>query len=230
MLSIFKRLKSLTLSNINALIDKAEDPVKMTDQYLRDMAEDIRDIEGAVAKQIAIANRFEQQLKEAEQMVQRRDEQALQAMEQGKEDLARRALQDKREHQSKVDALKPQYETARATADKLKAQLQEMKDQYNSLRSKRDMLVARAEAAKAQKSINDSMSSFNVDGTKAGIDRMMDKVARMEAEAQAGLELRGDTKDLDAELAELNKDSGIDDELEALRARVAAKKSGQPQA
>ena len=57
-MSIFKRLRDLTMSNINAIIDKAEDPIKMTDQYIRDMTEDLEDAEKAVASQIAIEKRF----------------------------------------------------------------------------------------------------------------------------------------------------------------------------
>ena len=59
-MSIFKRLRDLTMSNINAIIDKAEDPIKMTDQYIRDMQEDLEDAEKAVAAQIAIEKKFKQ--------------------------------------------------------------------------------------------------------------------------------------------------------------------------
>ena len=63
-MSIFKRLRDLTMSNINAIIDKAEDPIKMTDQYIRDMQEDLEDAEKAVAQQIAIEKKFKQLFEE----------------------------------------------------------------------------------------------------------------------------------------------------------------------
>ena len=53
MFNMFKRVKTIMTSELNALLDKAEDPVKMLDQFMRDMAEDIRDAETAVAKQMA---------------------------------------------------------------------------------------------------------------------------------------------------------------------------------
>jgi phage shock protein A len=224
-MGVFKRLRDITLASVNDLIDKAEDPVKLTDQYIRDMSEDIQDAEQAVAKQIAIGKRFKQQLDEAEEMVGKRGEQALKAMEQGNEDLARRALEDKKEHQSNVDQLKPQYDIASSNAEKLKEQLTEMKDQFLKMKSKRDMLAARHEAAKAQKNINKAMSSFNADGAAAGMDRMTEKVLQMEAEAQAGTELRDSSKGLDNELDALSKTSGVDDEFAALKAQVAAKKA-----
>lgn len=75
-MSIFKRLRDLTMSNINAIIEKAEDPIKMTDQYIRDMQEDLEDAEKAVAQQIAIEKKFKQLFEEQEALVKKREEQA----------------------------------------------------------------------------------------------------------------------------------------------------------
>jgi len=101
-------LRDLTAASINDLLDKAEDPVKMLNQFLRDMEADISEAEVAVAKQIAVEKKFKQQYEESEEMVTKREEQALKALEQGNEDLARRALQDKKEHQARYEELKKQ--------------------------------------------------------------------------------------------------------------------------
>lgn len=222
-MGIFKRLRDLTLASINDLLDKAEDPVKMLNQFLRDMEEDIQEAEVAVAKQIAIEKKFKQQYEEAEELVTKRADQALKALEQGNEDLARRALEDKKEHQARFDELKRQYDIAKTNADKLRDQLSEMKDEFTKLKNKKDLLVARAEAAKAQKQINQAVSGFGADNAAKGFDRMTDKVLQLEAEAQASGELSS-KKSLDDELDALGKNDGIDDELAALKAQLAAKK------
>ncbi|CAG7633408.1 PspA/IM30 family protein [Paenibacillus allorhizosphaerae] len=226
-MGIFKRLRDLTMASINDLLDKAEDPVKMLNQFLRDMEEDIREAEVAVAKQIAIEKKFKQQYEEAGDMVQKREEQALKALEARNEDLARRALQDKKEHQLKFDEMKKQYDTAKTNADRLRDQLSEMKDEFSKLKNKKDLLVARAEAAKAQKQINQAMSGFGTDNAAKGFDRMSEKVLQLEAEAEASNELRSKGKDLDDELNALDKSDGVDDELAALRAKLAAKKQSE---
>lgn len=226
-MGIFKRLRDLTMASINDLLDKAEDPVKMLNQFLRDMEEDIQEAETAVAKQIAIEMKFKQQYEEAEEMVQKRTEQAMKALEQGNEDLARRALEDKKEHQARYDEMKRQYDVAKANADQLRSQLSEMKDEYNKMKNKKDLLVARAEAAKAQKQINQAMSGFGTDNAAKGFDRMTEKVLQMEAEAKASGELRGTKKSLDDELDSLDKSGGVDDELAVLKAQLAAKKEQQ---
>jgi phage shock protein A len=223
-MGIFKRLRDLTAASINDLLDKAEDPVKMLNQFLRDMEEDIVDAEAAVAKQIAVEKKFKQQYEEAEEMVEKRQQQAEKAIEQNNEDLARRALQDKKEHQARCDEMKRQYDIAKENADRLRSQLGEMRDEFNKMKNKKDLLVARAEAAKAQKSINQAMSGFGKDNAAKGFDRMTEKVMQMEAEAQASDELRSANRSLDDELDKLSHNDGVEDELAALKAKVAEKK------
>lgn len=223
-MGIFKRLRDLTMASVNDLLDKAEDPVKMLNQFLRDMEEDIVEAESAVAKQIAIEKKFQQQYLEAEEMVAKRGEQAMKALEQGNEDLARRALQDKKEQQSRYDELKRQYDLAKMNADKLRDQLAEMKDEFTKMKNKRELLVARAEAAKAQKQINQAISGFGVDNGAKGFSRMEEKVLQLEAEAQASGEVVAKNRSLDDEFKELDKNDGVDDELAALKAKLAEKK------
>ncbi|MEI7026037.1 PspA/IM30 family protein [Paenibacillus sp. y28] len=222
-MGIFKRLRDLTMASINDLLDKAEDPVKMLNQFLRDMGDDIAEAEIAVAKQIAIEKKFKQQYEEAEELVAKREQQAIKALEAGNEDLARRALQDKKEQTQRRDELQQQYGTAKVNADRLRGQLTEMKDEYEKMKNKKDLLVARAEAAKAQKQINQAMSGFGKDTAAKGFDRMSEKVLQMEAEAEAAGEIRGKNRSLDDELDSLDKSSGVDDELAALKARLAQK-------
>lgn len=221
-MGIFKRIRDISMASINDLIDKAEDPVKMLNQYLRDMEDDIADAEIAVAKQIAIEKKFKHQYEEAEEMAEKRAEQAMKALESGNEDLARRALQDKKEHQAKADEFRTQFENAKSNADQLRKQLQEMKDEFEKMKNKKDTLVARAEAAKAQKHINQTMSGFGKDTAAKGFERMNDKVLQLEAEAEASNDLKRANKSLDEELEALGKDD-VEDELAALKAQLAAK-------
>ncbi|ASS64902.1 MULTISPECIES: PspA/IM30 family protein [unclassified Paenibacillus] len=215
-MSLFKRLRDLTLSNVYSLIEKAEDPVKMTDQYIRDMADDLEDAEKAVAAQIALEKRFKKQYEEQEALVQKRNEQAHLAVQNGNVDLARRALEEKKSAEAKRDEFKTAYDSNKASADNLREKLGQMQKQLADLKSKRETLVARANAAKAQVDINRTMNGFGNDTAMAGLKRMEEKVLQMESQAEASNVLNDKGKSLDEEFEALGKDKAVEDELAAL--------------
>lgn len=217
-MSLFKRVSDNIRANLNSLLDKAEDPEKMLDQYLRDMEEDIAEAEVAVAKQLAVAWKFKAQLDDAAALVEKREAQALEALGNNREDLARRALEDKKINKAKSEEFRRQHESSSAMAEQLRSELKEMKNEYEKLRIKRDTLVARAQAAKAQQEIHGAVSGLGKDSTRRNFDRMEDKVLRMEAEAKVAGDLR--EKDLDRELESLGKDAEIEKELAALKERL----------
>lgn len=224
-MSLFKRLNDNIRANLNALLDKAEDPAKLLNQYLLDMEDDIVDAESAVARQLVVVHKFKSRYEEAAELAAKREAQALQALQKDREDLARRALEDKSLHKAKADDYRIQYENNHATAETLKAQLREMKDEYERLKAKRDTLVARAEAAKAQKEVSSMAGGFGKDTSRKGFERMEEKVMQMEAEVQVAAELVGTSKALDNELAALGGSDAIDRELAELKEKLKSEAS-----
>ncbi|PZD96149.1 PspA/IM30 family protein [Paenibacillus sambharensis] len=216
-MSIFKRLRDLTMSNVYALIEKAEDPVKLTDQYIRDMQSDLEDAEKAVAAQIALEKKFKLLFEEQEALVQRRTEQAHTAAQAQNIDLARRALEEKKNAEDKRNEYKASFEQNQMLANNLRGKLDEMRKQLSDLRSKRESLVARYNAAKAQNEINKTMSGFGGNSAGSGMKRMEEKMLQMEAQAEASNELNSSKgRSLDEEFAALGKDKAVEDELAAL--------------
>lgn len=215
-MSIFKRLRDLTLSNIYALIEKAEDPIKLTDQYLRDMQADLEDAEKAVAAQIAIEKKFKALYEEQEALVKKREEQAHIAAQAQNVDLARRALEEKKAAEQKLAEYKASYEQNKASADNLRAKLDEMRKQLTEMRNKRETLAARYQAAKAQNDINKAMSGLGTNTASAGLKRMEEKMLQMEAQAEASNELHSKNNSLDDEIAKLGSSREVEDELAAL--------------
>ncbi|MGQ4666356.1 PspA/IM30 family protein [Metabacillus halosaccharovorans] len=219
MFKLFKRVKTVVDSELNALLDKAEDPVKMLDQFMRDMETDIREAESAVAKQIANEKMLQKKFEDAGKMVQKRDEQAIKAIEAGNDDLARRALEDKKIHQQTLDTLKESFERAKLDSDTLRKKLDEMKAEYNEMKLKKDSLKARAESAKTRTKINRTLSGIGSDESKRGFERMEEKVLQYEAEAETSEDMRSSNKSLDDEFAAL-ENNDIDDELAALKKKL----------
>lgn len=219
MFQFFKRVKTLVSSELNAMLDKAEDPVKMLDQFMRDMAEDIREAETAVAKQIANEKMLKRKYDDAQALVEKRQKQAEQAIEAGNEDLARRALEDKKDHEMNAVSLKESWERTKADADALREKLDEMKKEYQQMQLKKDSLKARAESAKARTKMNRSLSSLDDNQSKRGFERMEEKVLRYEAEADTSEDLSHASKTLDDEFKDLEK-SSVDSELEELKKKL----------
>lgn len=215
-MSIFKRLRDLTLANIYAIIEKAEDPVIMTDQYLRNMEEDLAEAENALASQIALEKKFQRLYEEQAALIKKREEQALLAAQEQKADLARQALIEKREAQQKMQSYKDSYEQNRQASTHLKQQLEEMLRQYHELKNKRDTLAARTNAAKAQLEISRATAGIGTGSALSGIKRMEEKVLQMEAEAVASSEIRQMKPSLDVSLDNLSRDKEIEEELAAL--------------
>ncbi|MFS0675186.1 PspA/IM30 family protein [Ornithinibacillus sp. 179-J 7C1 HS] len=220
MFNFFKRVKTVVSSELNAMLDKAEDPVKMLDQFMRDMAEDIREVESAVAKQIANEKMLKRKMDDAKALVEKRQSQAEQAILAGNDDLARRALEDKKQHESTATTLTESWERAKQDSDVLKSKLDEMKKEYQEMSLKKDALKARAESAKTRTKINRAMSNIGNDQSSQGFSRMEEKVLRYEAEADTSEELSFGSRSLDDEFKELNKNSEVDDELAKLKEKM----------
>src|SRR5690625_7292192 len=171
MFKLFKRMKTVVSSELNSMLDKAEDPVKMLDQFMREMGEDIRDVEAADAKKNANEKIIKKKNYDNKTMINKRQEQAEQALEADKEDLARRALQNKKEYEEQVNVLKESWEHALQDTEQLKSKLDEMKSEYHQMKLKKESLKERAESAKTKTKDNHTMSSIGSDASKQEIGR-----------------------------------------------------------
>jgi phage shock protein A len=219
MFQFFKRVGTVVNSELNAMLDKAEDPVKMLDQFMRDMESDIREAEAAVAKQIANEKMLKKKSDDAESLVKKREEQAIKALEAGNDDLAKRALEDKKLQSQQAELLRESHERAKNDATVLREKLDEMKREYHEMKLKKDTLKARAESAKTRTKMNRTMSGIGGDESRKGFERMEEKVMRYEAEAETSEDLSSKGRSLDDEFAALEKND-VDDELAALKKKL----------
>lgn len=220
MFQFFNRMKTVVSSELNAMLDKAEDPVKMLDQFMRDMAEDIKEVETAVAKQIASEKMLKRKANDAQAMANKRLQQAEQAIEANNDELARRAIEDKKGHEHTFHTLNEAWERTSADVEVLKSKLDEMKKEYQEMRLKKDSLKARAESAKTRTKINRTMSSIGNDESKRGFERMEEKVLQYEAEADTTEDISQSARTLDDEFEDLNNTNEVDDELAALKEKL----------
>lgn len=223
MFQFFRRMKTLVSSEVNNMIDKAEDPVKMVDEYLREMESEIAEMESTTAKIIAEEKLLARKKEDTAKLADTREEQALKALEESNEDLARRILLEKKRAETEHAEISQLHENSLQQVEDLKTKLNEMKHEYSEMKHKRVTLVARAEAAKAKAQANRLISSVESGSAKRGFNRMEEKIMRQEAEADASEELRETNQSLDNEIKELDKRTEVDAELARLREKLTQK-------
>jgi phage shock protein A len=222
-MGIFKRLRDLTVASVNDVIDSLEDPVVMLTQYMRDMEVEIGKVEVAVARQVALQKKFRQQWEEALALVEKRDRQVKLALSQGEDELARRALLDKKQYEARAQEYEALYTTANEAAQQMREKLAELKDEFYKMRAKKFTLMSRAQVARTQKQVNQAIVGIGCETASRGFARMEEKVLRMEAEA----ELSGQWKANRQALEQLEKDD-LDAELAAIKAKLAEEKAEKP--
>lgn len=217
--SILGRIAQLAKANINALIDRAEDPQKMLDQLIRDYTNSIVDAEAAVAQSIGDLRLAEKDHEEdlaaaadwgskALAASRKADELRAQGDSAGADKwdgLAKVAIGKQISFEQEAHTAEPLIASQSEVVDKLKTGLAQMKDKLDTLKTKRNELVARQKTAEAQAKVHDAVASINVLDPSSELARYEDKVRRAEALAQGKAEVAASS--LDAQFAELETDA-----------------------
>ena len=206
-MSIFTRFKDIVNSNINSLLDKAEDPEKMLRLMIGEMEDTVIDLKTTTAARMAEAIRSEKKVDEAKATVERWQARAELAIEKGKDDLAREALIEKK-HAQEV------YERALENISSLKKAVEEGKEEIRTLEDKikaaKDKLATlQREQARAQER-RDSSVNLN-----ARFEEMENRINRMNA--YNDLSKKSEEKSAEEKFSEMEKNDEIEAEIERIK-------------
>lgn len=218
-MSIFSRIADVIKANINDLLDKAENPEKMIKQMVIEMEEAVNKATLALGNAIANERSLERKIAAAQKAAQEWEQKAIQAINAGRDDLAKAALEKKKLYEKQALDLQPAYEQARQTTMKLREQLNRLKAKLEEARTRQSTLIARSQAAKAQKQIAQAFSGVGSDAFSK-FEKYESKIERLEAEAQAFEELSGETIGVEEEFRKLELGSSVDAELLALKQKL----------
>lgn len=225
-MGVFDRLRRLFRSNLNELINRAEDPEKVLNQIVADMSTQLLDAKRSVATAIAEEKRLERQVKAQDGSAAEWDRRAVVALGAGKEDLARAALLRKQREQKHADALRTQFEQQHRSVQSLKETLRTLQDRIEEAQRKKTLLVARAKRAEAQKRIQEVLGGLTDTSALDAFDEMAARVEQLEVQSEALGELETDSTDtaLADQIAALEQPDG-DTLLNDLRERLAIEPS-----
>ncbi len=221
-MSIFSRIQTIISSNINALLDGAEDPEKMINQTLVEMQESLRETKVAVARAIRDKKMLEDKYEETAKQVDYWEEKAVIAVEKGDDALAKEALKRKNDQSEAAADLKNQLETMTKNVDALKSSCAALESKMEEAKRKKEVLLARLKNAETSKKINENVGKFKATSTSAfeTFDRMEKQVNYAEAEAEAVQELSDPDTDIKKKFEQLESNDKVDNELEALKKRL----------
>ncbi len=221
-MGLFDRIGLLLRSNINAMVSSAEEPEKILNQLLIDMREQFIAAKKQVAIAIADEKRLHAKQKASVKSAAEWEKKAMLALSKGNEELAREALQRKQDSDEEAAQWLSQWQAQKAATEKLRASLHQLNAKIGEAKRKKDLLIARAKRAEAQKTIQQTMGGLNDSSAFDAFARMTEKVEQSEAEAEASEDLASELagNDLEAQFEALEDNSGTDDALAALRAKM----------
>jgi phage shock protein A len=230
---LMSRASMVVKAKFSKLLDRAENPTETLDYSYEKQLELLQNVKRGVADVVTSKKRLELQTQQLEQSVVKLETQARQALGQGREDLARQALERKAVVQQQLQGLDDQVKGLEAQQQKLQSSQQQLQAKIEAFRSQKEVIKAQYSAAEAQVRIGEAATGIGEQMADTGlaIQRAKDKTEQMQARAGAieeltesgALEDFTDTSSqLDRELAKVSASAQVDDDLQRLKAEVGS--------
>lgn len=222
-MGLFDRFRRVVRSNLNDMITKAENPEKMLNQLIIDMNEQLIESKKSVASAIADEKRLQRELTTQRRNTELWDQRAIDAVNAGKDELAKKALLRKQEHDEYVANYQTQYEAQHSSVEQLKDSLRQLQQKIDEASRKKNLLIARAKRAEAQQRIQTTIGIAGNTSAFEAFDRMASKVEQAEAEAEATDDLSqigSSDLDLENEFKEIESGGSAEKLLEDLKSKM----------
>lgn len=219
-MGIFTRVRDIINANINAMLDKAEDPEKLVKLMIREMEDTLIEVKANCAAAMATKKRIQRDIETMVGHGKTWDAKAALAVDKGREDLAREALQEKRRFVERGEALEEELEQAKQLVSQYQNDIMQLEDKLGAAREKQRMLVQRHRHAQQKIRAEEHFRRYDVAEAMQKFDHFQERIDRMQAEASLvnyGRPANG--KSLHDEFAALETDEEIEKELAALKAR-----------
>ena len=220
-MGIFTRFRDIISSNINVMLDKAEDPEKLIKLMIREMEDTLVEIKASCAGVMANSKKVQRELDEVQSREKYWKERSELAVNKGRDDLAREALVEKRAYSDRADALKKELIDCDSLVEQYQDDIRQLEDKLGTARERQRILVQRHIRANRKKRAQQDIR--RMDSTEAIIkfEELENRIERMEAEAD--LVNFGRKPTLEGELDTLVLDEEIEKELQSLKSSLTKK-------
>ncbi|MDT8368482.1 MAG: PspA/IM30 family protein [Longimicrobiales bacterium] len=191
-MGIFSKFSTLLKSNINDLINRAEDPEKMLNQIILDMRDQLAKAKREVAAAIADEHKLKQQLEDEVKQAREWENRAMLAVQEGRDDLAKQALMRQQEHAERARQLDDTWRAQSSETEKLRGSLRQLNEKIEEAKRKRNLLIAKQKRAQAQRKIHETMSGLSDSSAFEAFNRMADKIEESERKSIAAATINED--------------------------------------
>lgn len=222
-MGIFSRLSDIINSNINSILDRAEDPDKIIRMVIQEMEDTLVEVRSSAARAIADQKDIERKLKKVESAMGEWESKAELAISKGRDDLAKGALMEKNKLAEMADHLKAEIAYISEALTRHEEDVVKLDSKLREARAKKASLQARTKTAQNSVKLKRNIYDTRIDDAFERFDKVERRLDRIEGEAQA-MEMGREGKSLEAEFAELETNDEVEAELEALKAKVKGDK------
>lgn len=219
-MGIFTRVRDIINANINAMLDKAEDPEKLVKMMIREMEDTLVEIKANCAAAMATKKKIAREMEQVLDHAKNWGGKAQLAVDKGREDLAREALMEKRRFVERAEALENELDQAKALIAQYQDDIQKLEDKLGTAREKQRMLVERHRHVQQKRRAEESIRKFDTSSVLHRFEAFEERIDRMEADADLVNKYRRPT--LEEEFATLEGDEELERELDELKQRKSA--------
>jgi len=218
-MGIFTRFSDIVNSNINAILDKAEDPEKIVRLMIQEMEDTLVEVRSAAARSIADKKDLNRKLETLDTEVRDWDDKAELAMRKGREDLAKAALVEKSRAQAAVDAIKADYVAVDDGLAKLNEDIARLEAKLADAKARQKALLARHKTANSRLAARRKIHDYKIDDAMVRFEQYTRRIDDVEGRIEA-YDL-GLPKDLNHQFASLEAEESVQKELDELKRRIS---------
>ncbi len=217
-MNVFKRFSDILNSNLNSMLDKAEDPEKLVNMIIREMETTLFNVRSESAKTIANKKEMQRQLKDFESEVGSWQKRAELALDKGRDDLAKQALEEKHRITQAIEVQSKELGALELALEKLEHDISKLQLKLNEAVARRKAIVARHETVRNSIQIRQKIAVTGIDTALNRFNRFEKRLDEMEAEAEA-MDL-GQNVSLSQQIDGLQTDENLNKELEDLKLKL----------
>lgn len=218
-MGIFSRITEIVNANINAMLDKAEDPEKMVKLMIHEMEDTLTEVKSAAAEVVADRLRLNRSIETQTRKANEWDSRAALALDRGREDLAREAVEQRMLCTKQIEALNSRLAEVEGLVTQYQGDISRLEEKLSSARTRQRSLIANHQSAMNRRLVEEKIHRLNTSGAFARFEQFENRIDRWNAEAEV---MQRSNTNLEQKFIDLKHGTEVDAELAKLKAKLNA--------